>query len=196
MFAWYTHVVPGTCHTLAVSDAPEGQPQRARPVLPRSFLDESERRLRAYTGPALPISWRIIAPCPTCKPGFILPPSITLFDPVIHLQEGTRHKRFLVGDAAHPSCDSPNTSRRVALWCKQCLAWSVKARRAPSRHCREATEGSGHIHTTTAMHDMNTPPPPPLPPTIDGSEKAIAMLGGRWWPQTAKQEGNTMSKKT
>ena len=25
--------------------------------------------------------------------------------------------------------------------------------------------------------------------TLDSSEKTIAILGGRWWPQTAKQEG-------
>ena len=30
--------------------------------------------------------------------------------------------------------------------------------------------------------------------TLDGSEKTIATLGDRWWPQTAKQEGDEMSK--
>ena len=25
--------------------------------------------------------------------------------------------------------------------------------------------------------------------TLDGSEKTIAILGDRWWPQTVKQEG-------
>ena len=25
--------------------------------------------------------------------------------------------------------------------------------------------------------------------TLDSSEKTIAILGDRWWPQTAKQEG-------
>ena len=30
--------------------------------------------------------------------------------------------------------------------------------------------------------------------TLDISEKTIAILGGRWWPQTAKQEGEKMSK--
>ena len=37
-------------------------------------------------------------------------------------------------------------------------AWSVKPRRAPSRHFRDAR---GYGHTTTAMHDMSTPPPHP-----------------------------------
>ena len=31
--------------------------------------------------------------------------------------------------------------------------------------------------------------------TLDSSEKTIAILGDRWWPQTAKQEGHKMSKK-
>ena len=31
--------------------------------------------------------------------------------------------------------------------------------------------------------------------TLDSSEKTIAILGDRWWPQTAKQEGDKISKK-
>ena len=34
--------------------------------------------------------------------------------------------------------------------------WSVKTRHAPSPHCRNARV---YGHTTTAMHDMSTPPP-------------------------------------
>ena len=30
---------------------------------------------------------------------------------------------------------------------------------------------------------------------INSSEKTIAILGDRWWPQTAKQEGDKISKK-
>ena len=37
------------------------------------------------------------------------------------------------------------------------LPWSMKTRRAPSRHCRDARV---YGHTTTAMHDMTTPSPP------------------------------------
>ena len=29
---------------------------------------------------------------------------------------------------------------------------------------------------------------------LEGSEKTIAMLGNRWWPQTAKQDGDRRSK--
>ena len=44
----------------------------------------------------------------------------------------------------------------LRAWCKQCLpAWSVKAQRAPSQHCRDVRV---YGHTTTAMHDMSTPP--------------------------------------
>ena len=31
--------------------------------------------------------------------------------------------------------------------------------------------------------------------TPDSSEKTIAILGDRWWPQAAKQEGDEISKK-
>ena len=30
---------------------------------------------------------------------------------------------------------------------------------------------------------------------LDSSEKTIAITGDRWWPQTAKQEGDKISKK-
>ena len=30
--------------------------------------------------------------------------------------------------------------------------------------------------------------------TLDSSERTIAILGDRWWPQTAKQEGDKISK--
>ena len=59
-------------------------------------------------------------------------------------------------DAVHPSCDSPNTSRRFALVAKAMSAWLVKTRRAPSRHSRDA---GVYGHTTTAMHKLSTPPP-------------------------------------
>ena len=28
----------------------------------------------------------------------------------------------------------------------------------------------------------------------EGSEKTVAILGGRWWPQTSKQDGDKISK--
>ena len=38
-------------------------------------------------------------------------------------------------------------------------AWLVKTRRAPSRYSRDARV---YGHTTTAMHNLSTPPTPPL----------------------------------
>ena len=48
-----------------------------------------------------------------------------------------------------------HTTRRTLM-----SAWSVKTRRAPSRHCRDARV---YGHTTTAMPDMTTPPCLPHP---------------------------------
>ena len=31
--------------------------------------------------------------------------------------------------------------------------------------------------------------------TLDSREKTFAILGDRWWPQTAKQEGDNISEK-
>ena len=60
-------------------------------------------------------------------------------------------------DAAHPSCDSPNTARRFARLVQVVPAWSVKTRRARSRHCRDAKVCG---HSTMVMHDMRRPPTP------------------------------------
>ena len=46
----------------------------------------------------------------------------------------------------------------LRTWCEQCLAWLVKTRRAPSRHSRGARV---YGHTTSAMHKLITPSPPP-----------------------------------
>ena len=52
-------------------------------------------------------------------------------------------------------------------------AWSVKARHAPSRHCRDARV---YGHTTTAMRDIEYTPPPPPPVSY------YLRLGTRSWP--------------
>ena len=103
---------------------------------------------------------------------------------VIHKQ-GSMHKvpnsvlraRGSWKDAVHPSCDSPNSSRRFALGASNvfCL---VKTRRAPSRHSRDArvlrSYDYGHAQT-----EYTSPPPtpfrlrllarpPPLRPPLQG----------------------------
>ena len=42
----------------------------------------------------------------------------------------------------------------ASLMLQAMSAWSVKTRRVPSRHCRDARV---YGHTTTDMHDMSTP---------------------------------------
>ena len=55
----------------------------------------------------------------------------------------------------HPSCDSPNTSRRFSRLVQAMSAWLVETRRALSRHSWDA---GVYGHTTTAMHKLSTPP--------------------------------------
>ena len=47
------------------------------------------------------------------------------------------------------------TFTALRAWCQPMSAWSVKPRCAPSRHC---TDARVYGHTTTAMHDVSTPP--------------------------------------
>ena len=54
------------------------------------------------------------------------------------------------------TCDWRNTSRFASRLMQASSAWSVKTRRAPSRHCRDARV---YRHTTTAMHDNEYTPP-------------------------------------
>ena len=49
--------------------------------------------------------------------------------------------------------------------------WLVKSRRAPSRHSRDARV---YGHTTTAMHKLSTPPPPPAKPAMYFNECFVA----------------------
>ena len=63
------------------------------------------------------------------------------------------HKRFSVG------CGSPfmrlaEHLTALRACCKQMSSWSVKTRRAPSRHSKDARV---YGHTTTVMHTISTP---------------------------------------
>ena len=53
----------------------------------------------------------------------------------------------------HATRGAPHVASHLVL---PMFAWSVKTRRAPSRHCRDARV---YGHTTTAMHDNENPPP-------------------------------------
>ena len=63
------------------------------------------------------------------------------------------------------------TRRNASRLVQSIFSWWVKTRGAPSRHCRDARVCG---HTTTAMHNMRTHPPPrarppplPTPPPCD-----------------------------
>ena len=61
-------------------------------------------------------------------------------------------------DAVHPSCDSPNTSRRFALGASNvCLV----VENPTGFSCRHSRDARVYGHTTTAMHKLSTPPPAP-----------------------------------
>ena len=57
----------------------------------------------------------------------------------------------------HATRPTPHGASRLV---QEMFAWSVKTRRAPSRHCSNARV---YGHTTTAMHASFTRAPPPLP---------------------------------
>ena len=110
--------------------------------------------------------------------------SLNSFNPVIHMQESPRHKRFLVGCSwltVHATRRTPHGVSRLVL---AMSAWSVATRRTPSRHCGDSRV---YGHTTTTMHDNEHTPP------YCGA-KTIAIVGDTSWPQTAKQDGDKLSK--
>ena len=57
---------------------------------------------------------------------------------------------------------------------------------------RQATIEYPPRHMTMACKIMRTPP---LFDTLVSREKMIAILGDRWWPQTAKQDGDNICKR-
>ena len=75
-----------------------------------------------------------------------------LFDAVVHLQENTRRMQLIL----HAACRTPHGALRLV---QAMSAWSVKTRRATSRHNRNARV---YGHTTTAMHGNSTSPSTPF----------------------------------
>ena len=83
-------------------------------------------------------------------------------DAVIHMQESTgTHKVPKSASQAvlsrmqltlHATRRTPHGASGLA---QAMSAWSAESRPAPSRRCRDARV---YIHSTTAMHDMSTPP--------------------------------------
>ena len=58
------------------------------------------------------------------------------------------------------SAQRDKRSTHHPLGARTMSAWSMKTRRAPSRHCMDA---KAYGHTTTVMHDDNGYTPPPSP---------------------------------
>ena len=75
-------------------------------------------------------------------------------DAVIHMQKKSVSKAALcrVQPALHVTRRTPHGALRLV---QAVSAWSVKPRRAPSRHCRDARV---YGHTTTPIYGMSTPP--------------------------------------
>ena len=74
------------------------------------------------------------------------------------MQESPPHERLLAGCSSPLHTTRPTPPYGASLCLVQAMpACSAKTRCAPSRHCRDARV---YGHTTTAMHDMSTPPPP------------------------------------
>ena len=80
------------------------------------------------------------------------------FDDVIHMQEIPPYTWFLIMTGRRSPFTRLDEHHGVPRLVQAMPAWSGKTRRVPSRHCRDARV---YGHTTTAMHDMSTPPPPP-----------------------------------
>ena len=130
------------------------------PTPPRSGI--SELRFCSYRQPNVspyryrttrPTGWRIsnyYVTCiehlaqPPCKPGKVCNDEMTYTQRTAGLSSWTSHVPLLIHDSSPPP--------RAAC--------SVKTRRAPSQHCKNAKV---YGHTTTAMHEMSIPPSPPPP---------------------------------
>ena len=69
----------------------------------------------------------------------------------------------------HATCQTPHGASRLV---QAVSAWSVKTRRAPSRHCSGAkTYGS----TSIAVHDVEYTPPP-LPPMLGWRQMSTILM--------------------
>ena len=68
------------------------------------------------------------------------------------------YERFFEGRSS-PFMRLARTPHGASRLVQAMSAWLVKIRCAPSRHSRDARV---YGHTTTAMHKLSTPPPPPM----------------------------------
>ena len=120
------------------------------------------------------------------------------------MQRNPPQKRFLLEWNSPLLCDLPDTSRFASRLVQAVSAWSLKTRRAPSRHCRDTRV---YGHTTTAMHDIEYTPPAraPSPPSTArclvpaelGANRFSAFRGGiadrsrKWLAHTVYKTNTT-----
>ena len=71
----------------------------------------------------------------------------------------------------HATCPTPNGASTSV---QAMFAWSVKTRRAPSRHCRDA---GVYGHTKMAITHMMRRTPSPRPPRFPGRYKPDVLRG-------------------
>ena len=114
------------------------------------------------------------------------PESKSIIDAVIHIywyarKSASQAVLIRMQPTLYATPGTPQGASRLVL---AMSAQSMKTRRAPTRRCRNARVCG---YTTTTMHDNEHTPP------YCGA-KTIAIVGDTSWPQTAKQDGDKLSK--
>ena len=94
------------------------------------------------------------------------------------MRENPPEKRFLVGCSSSRKRLAGHLTFCFALGASTMSPWSVKTRRAPPHHCRDARV---YGHSTTAMHDIEYTPPP-VSPTGQTSAPILLRCFVCWYP--------------
>ena len=105
------------------------------------------------------------------------PNSKSIYSRLIYCESASKEVFSRMQLTLHTARPTPHGASRLV---QAVPAWSVKTRRAPSRHYI-GMRGSMVIRLQPCMTRAHTPAPPPFLP-----EKTIAILGERWWPRKAK----------
>ena len=89
--------------------------------------------------------------------------------------------------AAHPSCDSPNTSRFASrlVQAMSALPGRLKTRRAPCRHCRDARRGVWLFDYGQFMISISNPPFPRAQHSKKKKQPNNTILSNRFSPPPA-----------
>ena len=96
--------------------------------------------------------------------------------------------RFRVGDQDLPERSIPVVERRKKIHI--CALEAKQSRVEPIKWETVKYRGPGCVRGDEKIDECDME----KFSTLNGSEKAIAILGDRWWPRTAKQEGDKIFK--